>query len=58
MGSNFSFMNYIVKPNVKTNVYVNNEYDKFNTLKKYNEPLIYNVNIIKSFKPTLDTIYE
>jgi hypothetical protein len=49
MGNYFS----IVKPN--TNVNVKDEFDKFN---KYNEPLKYNVNIIKPFTPRLKTIYE
>jgi hypothetical protein len=51
--------NYLsmIKPNTNVNVNVNvkYEFDKFN---KYNEPLKYNVNIIKPFTPRLKTIYE
>ena len=54
MGSYFSFM----KHTFNSNAYVKNEYVNFNRLNKYNEPLKYNVNIIKHFKPSLDTIYE
>ena len=60
MGNYFS----IVKPNVNNSIVnndiVDNNYNKenYNKFKKYNEPLKYNVNIIKSFTPSLKTIYE
>ena len=55
MGNYFS----IVKPIfMNSNITDNNYKENYHKLKQYNEPLKYNVNIIKPFTPSLKTIYE
>lgn len=57
MGNYFSMANANANVN-NAIVYNNYNKEKYNKFKRYNEPLKYNVNIIKPFTPSLKTIYE